>query len=139
MQSKRSRGFGFVTFVSQESAQKCLREQHTIRGKAVELKVAIPREIIGSPRNKRRMRSGHYQQQQQQHPQQHAKVLSLPNTAPPSIHPSIHPSKKIFTTAYAYNSTMEVGLTIYTPPLEQCHTVMAICCRQPPQSCPRHF
>jgi len=62
MQSKRSRGFGFVTFVDQECAQKCLHERHAIRGKPVELKVAIPREVIGSSRHKRKMRPQRQQQ-----------------------------------------------------------------------------
>lgn len=87
MQSRRSRGFGFVTFVSQESAHKCLRERHTIRGKTVELKVAIPREVIGSARDKRKMRSGrpqHHQQHPQQHPQHHVKYEGWPT----DLHPN---------------------------------------------------
>ena len=95
MQSKRSRGFGFVTFVNEQAAHRCLQERHTIRGKAVELKVAIPREVIGSSREKRKMRGGRQQQHQQypqQHRQHHAKVIPCED-AHVDRQPHTHPFK----------------------------------------------
>lgn len=91
MQSKRSRGFGFVTFVNEQAAHRCLQERHTIRGKAVELKVAIPREVIGSSREKRKMRGGRQQQHQQhqQYPQQHRQHHAKYETGwPTDLHPN---------------------------------------------------
>ncbi|KAI4375071.1 hypothetical protein MLD38_012983 [Melastoma candidum] len=43
--SRRPRGFGYVTFASEESAKEVLRHnKYLIRGKEVEVKVAIPKE-----------------------------------------------------------------------------------------------
>lgn len=42
-----SRGFGFVTFDDPVSVQKCLETQHTINGRGVEIKPAVPREEDG--------------------------------------------------------------------------------------------
>lgn len=41
-----SRGFGFVTFADEVSVEKCLVIQHTISGKRVELKRAVPKEAM---------------------------------------------------------------------------------------------
>ncbi|KAI4366502.1 hypothetical protein MLD38_022373 [Melastoma candidum] len=50
--SRRPRGFGFVTFASEESAREVLQHnQYLIRGKAVEVKAAIPKEEPGSSGN----------------------------------------------------------------------------------------
>eukprot|EP01128_Nolandella_sp_AFSM9_P010223 TRINITY_DN7036_c0_g1_i1.p1 TRINITY_DN7036_c0_g1~~TRINITY_DN7036_c0_g1_i1.p1 ORF type:complete len:502 (+),score=134.97 TRINITY_DN7036_c0_g1_i1:53-1507(+) len=40
----RSRGFGFVTFVNEDSVDKVLQQRHLIQGKEVEVKMAEPRK-----------------------------------------------------------------------------------------------
>lgn len=42
--SGRSRGFGYVTFSSSEDAEKVLAAQHTFKGRALDVKVATPKE-----------------------------------------------------------------------------------------------
>ena len=43
--TKRSRGFGFVTYADPADVDKCLSERpHTVNGKEVEAKRAVPRE-----------------------------------------------------------------------------------------------
>jgi RNA recognition motif-containing protein len=42
--TKRSRGFGFVTYSDGEAVDRCLAETHVIDGREVEAKRAIPRE-----------------------------------------------------------------------------------------------
>lgn len=43
--TKRSRGFGFVSYAEPEDVDKCLAERpHTVNGKEVEAKRAVPRE-----------------------------------------------------------------------------------------------
>jgi len=54
MQLKRSRGFGFITFVNPDDARRCISLRHSIKGKVVEIKKAIPRdEIPRGPKGKR--------------------------------------------------------------------------------------
>lgn len=54
MQLKRSRGFGFITFVNPDDAKRCLSLRHSIKDKVVEIKKAIPRdEISRGPKGKR--------------------------------------------------------------------------------------
>ncbi|PAV87508.1 hypothetical protein WR25_07183 isoform B [Diploscapter pachys] len=46
--TRHSRGFGFITYASQEFAEKCLAcKPHTVKGKTVDSKRAVPRELIG--------------------------------------------------------------------------------------------
>jgi RNA recognition motif-containing protein len=40
----RSRGFGFVTFQSEDTVDRLLQEEHEIRGRKIDCKKAIPRE-----------------------------------------------------------------------------------------------
>ena len=58
-QSKRSRGFGFITFAAEASADAVLRldSRAVICGKAVEVKPAVPRERIQSDALMARQRS----------------------------------------------------------------------------------
>merc|ERR550532_2965091 len=47
--TKRSRGFGFVTFAQEDQVDACQNARpHTIDGKTVETKRATPREEFGS-------------------------------------------------------------------------------------------
>lgn len=46
----RSRGFGFVTFQDEETAEKVLSVQHSIQGKPVEVKKAEPKKVERQPR-----------------------------------------------------------------------------------------
>lgn len=130
MQSKRSRGFGFVTFVNQESAHRCLREQHTIKGKTVELKVAIPREVIGSQqRVKRKMPGGRrYQQQQQQHQQEQHQYAKYNGAWPAELHSTAG------TVAYGH---LLPGVPLMTPPLSPAGSeAPALGVMAPPQTAP---
>jgi RNA recognition motif-containing protein len=43
-ESGRSRGFGFVTFQSEDTVDRLLQEEHEIRGRKIDCKKAIPRE-----------------------------------------------------------------------------------------------
>merc|ERR1719189_534743 len=48
--TKRSRGFGFVTFAQEDQVDACQNARpHTIDGKTVETKRATPREEFGKP------------------------------------------------------------------------------------------
>ncbi|KAG5180834.1 hypothetical protein JKP88DRAFT_263787 [Tribonema minus] len=42
--TKRSRGFGFVTFEAEADIKACLKDSHVLKDKAVEVKEAAPRE-----------------------------------------------------------------------------------------------
>jgi len=46
----RSRGFGFVTFQDEDTAEKVLSLQHSIQGKPVEVKKAEPKKVERLPR-----------------------------------------------------------------------------------------
>jgi len=46
----RSRGFGFVTFQEEDTAEKVLTLQHSIQGKPVEVKKAEPKKVERQPR-----------------------------------------------------------------------------------------
>jgi len=46
----RSRGFGFVTFHEEETAERVLATQHAIQGKPVEVKRAEPKKVERQPR-----------------------------------------------------------------------------------------
>ncbi|KAH7289164.1 hypothetical protein KP509_31G061400 [Ceratopteris richardii] len=48
----RSRGFGYVTFTTAESAEKALEAKHTINGRELEVKVATPKEEMKNPPKK---------------------------------------------------------------------------------------
>jgi len=48
-QSRRSRGFGFVTYESESTVDAVLNRTHVLNGKPVELKRAIPKEKIAPP------------------------------------------------------------------------------------------
>lgn len=50
--SGRSRGFGYVTFSSTESAEKALASQHILNGRLLEVKVATPKEDMKTPSRK---------------------------------------------------------------------------------------
>mmetsp|Transcript_10118 Transcript_10118/g.15958 ORF Transcript_10118/g.15958 Transcript_10118/m.15958 type:complete len:118 (-) Transcript_10118:3-356(-) len=55
----RSRGFGFVTFVDEETAKKVMEEgKHEIDGKTVDCKVAIARSQMGGNRDRGGSRHG---------------------------------------------------------------------------------
>lgn len=47
--SGRSRGFGYVTFSSTESAEKALASKHILNGRLLEVKVATPKEDTKTP------------------------------------------------------------------------------------------
>lgn len=48
-ESGRSRGFGYVTFASNEGAEKALTTQHVLNGRVLEVKVATPKEDMKVP------------------------------------------------------------------------------------------
>eukprot|EP00249_Psilotum_nudum_P017751 c26473_g1_i1 orf=520-1824(+) len=48
----RSRGFGYVTFSSSESAEKALATKHVLNGRLLEVKVATPKEDMKRPTKK---------------------------------------------------------------------------------------
>jgi len=48
-ESGRSRGFGFVTFQSEDTVDRLLQEEHEIRGRKVDCKKAIPKEETEVP------------------------------------------------------------------------------------------
>lgn len=47
--TKRSRGFGFVTYAELKSVDDCLSDKHVVDGREVEAKRAIPREESSQP------------------------------------------------------------------------------------------
>lgn len=54
--SGRPRGFGFVTFVDPEAANKVLEKEHIVDGRTVEVKRTVPKEnmqVKGSPKTKK--------------------------------------------------------------------------------------
>jgi len=48
-ESRRSRCFGFVTYDSEEAAERVLAQTHTLNGKVCELKRAVPKEDMDRP------------------------------------------------------------------------------------------
>ncbi|MCO5597843.1 hypothetical protein L7F22_051927 [Adiantum nelumboides] len=50
--SGRSRGFGYVTFSTAESAEKAIAAKHTINGREMEVKIATPKEDMKNPPRK---------------------------------------------------------------------------------------
>lgn len=52
----RSRGFGYVTFMSSEDADKALATQHLLNGRMLEVKVATPKEDMRPPPGKKNTR-----------------------------------------------------------------------------------
>ncbi|PON87635.1 Splicing factor-like protein, partial [Trema orientale] len=48
----RSRGFGYVTFVSEEDAKKALTGEHFLGSRMLEIKVATPKEEMRAPAKK---------------------------------------------------------------------------------------
>ena len=48
--SGKSRGFGFVTFETESSAAKAMDAEHNVEGKKVDVKAAVPRNPIPTPR-----------------------------------------------------------------------------------------
>ncbi|CAN6475468.1 unnamed protein product [Victoria cruziana] len=47
--TKRSRGFGYVTFLSLEDAKKAVAAEHVMNGRTLEVKVATPKEDMVQP------------------------------------------------------------------------------------------
>lgn len=67
----RSRGFGFVTYSTIESAHAVLATAHELQGKFVEVKEAEPKEVMNMHQGGGSQRQNHHHHQQQAH-QHHA-------------------------------------------------------------------